>query len=107
MEELANNCTWTWTTIGYKVTGGNGKSIFLPACGIHIASSFEYGGNRGLYWSSSYDVDDNEVARYLKFNHSIVWKGCLLNYVALVVLSVRFQNKTQRIQFIQLSPKHD
>ena len=77
MEELANNCTWTWTTIGYKVTGGNGKSIFLPACGIHIASSFEYGGNRGLYWSSSYDVDDNEVARYLKFNHSIVWKGCL------------------------------
>jgi hypothetical protein len=36
-DELRNNCTWTWTTQngvnGYKVTGTNGNSIFLPAAG--------------------------------------------------------------------------
>ena len=35
LNELLNNCTWTWTTQnghkGYKVTGPNGNSIFLPA----------------------------------------------------------------------------
>lgn len=36
-KELLNKCTWTWTlqngVKGYKVTGPNGKSIFLPAAG--------------------------------------------------------------------------
>ena len=35
MDELKTECTWTWTTQhgvnGYRVTGPNGKSIFLPA----------------------------------------------------------------------------
>lgn len=37
MEELIHKCTWTWTKMkgieGYKVTGPNGNSIFLPAGG--------------------------------------------------------------------------
>lgn len=37
MEELINNCTWEWIQIGningYKITGKNGNSIFLPAAG--------------------------------------------------------------------------
>ncbi|MBR3950407.1 MAG: hypothetical protein IKJ79_00615 [Bacteroidaceae bacterium] len=36
-EELLNNCTWTWSVQngvnGYKITGPNGNSIFLPAAG--------------------------------------------------------------------------
>ena len=54
INELKDNCTWTWTTIndvyGYLVTGPNENSIFLPAAG--------YGGSEsqneyGIYWSSS------------------------------------------------------
>lgn len=37
MEELINKCKWKWfsyhKTNGYKVTGPNGQSIFLPAAG--------------------------------------------------------------------------
>ena len=36
--ELINYCSWTFTTqngvSGYKVTGANGNSIFLPAGGV-------------------------------------------------------------------------
>ena len=55
-EELLNNCTWTWTTLngknGYKVTGPNGNSIFLPAAGYRTASSLYSAGGSGYYWSS-------------------------------------------------------
>ena len=37
MEELKDNCTWTWTTQngvnGCTITGPNGNSLFLPAAG--------------------------------------------------------------------------
>lgn len=55
-EELLNNCTWTWTSQGghngYKVTGKNGNSIFLPATGWHGGSSLNVAGKYGVYWSS-------------------------------------------------------
>ena len=55
-DELRNNCTWTWTTQngvnGYKVTGSNGNSIFLPAAGTRRDSSLVNTGG-GDYWSSS------------------------------------------------------
>ena len=38
IEELTEKCTWAWTgedgKMGYKVTGPNGNSIFLPAAGM-------------------------------------------------------------------------
>ena len=41
-DELRNNCTWTWTTLngvdGYRVTGPNGNSIFLPAAGFRTTN---------------------------------------------------------------------
>ncbi len=55
--ELVNNCTWTWTTQrgvnGYKVTGPNGNSIFLPAAGYCIGSSRDDVGEYGNYWFST------------------------------------------------------
>lgn len=57
MEELKNKCTWTWTTRGgckgYKVTGPNGNSIFLPAAGYREMSSLFIDGKGGYYWTSS------------------------------------------------------
>lgn len=60
MQELEeHNCSYTWTTHdgveGVKVTGGNGRSIFLPASGCRINSSGSLGnvGSDGFYWSAS------------------------------------------------------
>ena len=55
-KELVDRCTWKWTTQngvdGYKVTGPNGNSIFLPAAGYRT-SSLSSVGSRGDYWSST------------------------------------------------------
>jgi hypothetical protein len=56
-QELVDNCTWTWTTQngknGYKVTGKNGQSIFLPAAGYRFGDELYDGGEYGLFWSST------------------------------------------------------
>lgn len=52
-DELKTKCTWTWTTqygkYGYKVTGPNGNSIFLPAAGYKYDSSTST-ASYGYYW---------------------------------------------------------
>ena len=57
IKELRNNCTWQWTSVngvnGYKVTGPNGNSIFLPAAGLFDGTETYQTGSRGFYWSSS------------------------------------------------------
>ena len=56
IEELINNCTWTWTTqngvSGMRVTGPNGNSIFLPAAGL-CCRSWRADDGIGDYWSST------------------------------------------------------
>ena len=70
-EELLNNCTWTWTTqngvTGYKVTGPNGNSIFLPATGYSLGTGVDYRGSRGIYRSSSLYSNSSCYAYYLYF----------------------------------------
>ena len=57
LEELKNKCTWVWTiqngVKGYKVTGPNGNSIFLPAAGWREGGNLYNVERDGLYWSSS------------------------------------------------------
>ena len=71
-EELANRCTWTWTTegghSGYKVTGPNGNSIFLPAAGYRVGTSSNYVGSHGYYWSATLNEGDTRYAWYLGFH---------------------------------------
>ena len=58
-KELRENCTWTWTTqggvSGMRVTGPNGKSIFLPAGGWYENSTLNSKGSYGSYWTASGD----------------------------------------------------
>jgi len=61
-EELTNLCKWELATcvnaIGYKVTGPNGHSIFLPRTGYVVykkAEFFDY----GRYWTSQ-QVEEGE-----------------------------------------------
>ena len=79
-EELVNQCTWTWATQGghngYRVTGKNGNSIFLPAAGFRVGTSLGYVGEYGYYWSSTPNESDSEKAYGLYFYsslHSVFW----------------------------------
>lgn len=69
-EEL-RKCTWEWTSengvYGYKVTGHNGNSIFLPAA--------EQDNFHGYYWSASLCSDNSECA-YLFNLRSIDDNSC-------------------------------
>lgn len=57
LQELINKCTWKWTqngVKGYKVTGPNGNSIFLPAVGYRDCEvGVRYIGTYGYYLSST------------------------------------------------------
>ena len=58
--ELINDCTWVLVeNEGYKVTGPNGNSIFIPTSGFYNGSSLDNSGT--FSWSSTpcneYDND--------------------------------------------------
>lgn len=88
--ELENNCTWQWTTQGrengYRVTGANGNSIFLPAAGCYSGSSLIGAYSVGIYWSSSLDAGYPDFAFDLYFNSLDVRMS---NYHRYYGLSVR------------------
>ena len=66
-EELLEECLWTWTGKGYKVTGPNKKSITLPAGGYRICEgNVYYVGLTGRYWSQSSDGEEKAVS--MNFN---------------------------------------
>ena len=79
--ELKDKCNWDWTTQrghnGYKVVGPSGKSIFLPAAGLHggaapitptihaVRALLYYVGESGHYWGST--PYESKYACYLYF----------------------------------------
>ncbi|MBR5603362.1 MAG: PEGA domain-containing protein [Bacteroidales bacterium] len=74
IEELVKNCIWIWTkrngTNGYKVTGPNGKSIFLPAAGRRAKSWHYHAESSGFYWSSTPNYNYSTYNAYnLFFNN--------------------------------------
>ena len=70
--ELIGKCSTSWTTLngvnGYVITGPNGASIFLPASGYYGFSDKFFEGSVGLYWSSTYNSSNKDLARYLRFD---------------------------------------
>jgi hypothetical protein len=77
--ELENNCTWKWTTQkgvnGYKVTGPNGNSIFVPAAGYMIEGTLFNAGSGGYYWGTSLSPDSSRSAYRVLFDSDNVWWG--------------------------------
>ena len=60
-EELFNSCSLEWTAIdgvnGFKVTGPNGNSIFLPAAGSRTLSEVTSEGAKGYYLTGTAGSD--------------------------------------------------
>ncbi|MCQ2203483.1 MAG: hypothetical protein MJZ15_03460 [Bacteroidales bacterium] len=75
--ELRQYCTRMWTTQnevnGYKITGSNGNSIFLPAAGYRLFGYLHGEGSSGYYWSRSLDTNNSDGAYGLYFNSDAVW----------------------------------
>ena len=75
LEELESKCTWKWTTQngmeGYKVTGPNGNSIFLPAAGCRDGSSLYGAGEYVFCWSSTPYESSDDLAYVLIFGSAI------------------------------------
>lgn len=49
VKELIEKCEWEFSGSGYKVTGPNGNSIFLPAAGYRFGDKWYGNGNAGYY----------------------------------------------------------
>ena len=65
LEELNNKCTWSWTGSGYRVTGPNGNSIYLPVAGYVDGSVLCHAGSKGYFCSSTFAYDGcNTVLLY-------------------------------------------
>ncbi len=71
--ELLDECTWENTKLngkyGYKVTGPNGNSIFLPAAGCMTYKSNNGVGRYGHYWTST-PTRYTDFGAQLKFDNS-------------------------------------
>lgn len=65
-QELKQECQWQWITFngksGYKITGKNGNSIFLPAMGYKSSSTTKK-ADEGHYWMT----EINSVTPYNAF----------------------------------------
>ena len=94
MEELENKCTWQWTTQsgvrGYKVTGPNGNSIFLPASGYYMCLSKNRVGEAGYYWTSTPEEPvSHDEAYYLGFKHNSVDVSKFCRYEGRTIRAVK------------------
>ena len=76
LEELHYQCTWTWTTQGgkngYRVTGPNGNSIFLPASGYWAGDARSGVGSVGVFWSSTLWPDQSTNASLLRYDSGVI-----------------------------------
>lgn len=81
--ELVNKCSWTWTSIngvyGYKGTGPNNNSIFLPAGGVLKKNSalgseeLSELGDEGVFWID-YD-NTSEYSTHASASTIIFWNS--------------------------------
>ena len=79
LNELRSKCSWEWTLsngmLGYKVTGPNGNSIFLPAAGVRSDDNVSSRGSYGSYWSSTLGSSGSSGASIFFYSSYHAWSG--------------------------------
>ena len=54
--DLCTKCTWTATTLSgvnvFKITGPNGKYIYIPLAGHYVGTTLQLYGTSVIYWTS-------------------------------------------------------
>jgi len=91
-EELFNECTKEWVeqegVAGYKLTGPNGNSIFLPAAGSRTQQTVSGQGISGLYLSGSINPNDSQFALGYSFDRNADRRTSTPVYQALAIRPV-------------------
>jgi hypothetical protein len=99
-EELFSLCTSEWTTQdgvgGYKLTGPNGNSIFLPAAGARTANEVAGEGTQGNYLTGTINPSNNQFAVSYLFTSGTHAKTSTPVYQA---LSVRPVSTARNVKF--------
>lgn len=91
-EELFTECKKEWVeedgVAGYKFTGPNGNSIFLPAAGSRTQGTVSGEGLNGYYLSGSINVTDNKFAMAYSFDQNSNRRTTTPVYQALAIRPV-------------------
>lgn len=91
-EELFSLCQKEWTEVngvsGYKLTGPNGNSIFLPAAGSRTEGVTSGAGLEGYYLSGSVNASDNRFAMSYHFSSTLDTRTTTAVYQAAAVRPV-------------------
>ena len=90
--ELMTKCQWEWISEngiqGYKVTGKNGNSIFLPAAGYYNGNKLNSEGVCGRYWSTSLQESSPAYAHYFHFISNYIFTNTCYRYQGLSIRPV-------------------
>lgn len=91
-EELFRCCKTEWTeqdgVPGYKFTGPNGNSIFMPAAGSRTVSDFSGEGTDGRYMTGSVNPSDSRYSLCYTFNSAYNGRSSVPVYTAMSVRAV-------------------
>lgn len=93
-EELFTECKKEWVedtknhVAGYKFTGPNGNSIFLPAAGTRTQGNVSGEGLNGYYLSGSINATDNRFAMAYNFDQNAARRITTPVYQALAIRPV-------------------
>ena len=93
-EELFTECKKEWVedtenhVAGYKFTGPNGNSIFLPAAGTRTQGNVSGEGLNGYYLSGSINATDNRFAKAYSFDQNVARRTTTPVYQALAIRPV-------------------
>lgn len=91
-EELFARCSKEWAEVdgvgGYKLTGPNGNSIFLPAAGSRTINTVSEDGVTGIYATGSINPSDSRFAVSFRFDAAGSSRTSTLVYEALSVRPV-------------------
>lgn len=93
-EELFTECKKEWVedtenhVAGYKFTGPNGNSIFLPAAGTRTQGNVSGEGVNGYYLSGSINATDNRFAMAYSFDQNVARRTSTPVYQALAIRPV-------------------
>lgn len=93
-EELFTECKKEWVedtenhVAGYKFTGPNGNSIFLPAAGTRTQGNVSGEGLNGYYLSGSINATDYRFAMAYSFDQNVARRTSTPVYQALAIRPV-------------------
>lgn len=101
-EELFSSCTQEWTEVegvaGYKLTGPNGNSIFLPAAGSRTINTVSGAGVSGAYATGSVNTGNSQYAVAYTFSQGSTQRTSTPVYQA---LSVRPVSTAHNVPFVK------